>query len=250
MGELILKFDSIKAILFDMHQTITMVNEGFLSLTRKVAKDVGIDLSMFTNNDINQAFMKFDDWFKRYQIENDVNIRFGSEVEHWTEANRIMFRAIGIDSLSDDVLISVERSWKEHLKTWETLNPDARSTLYELSKRGYPIGICTRRPDDPTSHLRDWGILKILSTVQWSSVPGYAKPYPYTLILAADEMRVNPLRCAYVGDSVEADITAAQRAGMLPILTTWAKPDEREKAPEGISVIDELSELLVFFPGH
>jgi len=58
---------------------------------------------------------------------------------------------------------------------------------------------------------------------------------------------VNPLRCAFVGNSVASDIVAAQRAGMQPILTTWAHPDEAQKAPEGTLIIGEVSELLDLF---
>jgi phosphoglycolate phosphatase-like HAD superfamily hydrolase len=122
--------------------------------------------------------------------------------------------------------------------------------LEELQRRGYHLGICTRRPDDPTDILRKFGIHHLLSTIQWSSVPGYSKPHPFTLILAADEMGVNPLHCVFVGNSVDADIVAAQRAGMIPILTTWANPEEIEKSHEGMYTIGEVSELLDLFSGE
>lgn len=244
-----MKLGHVKAVLFDMHQTITEVNEGFIELSRKVAKEAGIDLYDFPDEAIRAAYDKFDEWFKPFQIEQDVDIHFGNEVEHWTQANRIMFESLGFKDLSDDLLISIEKKWKELLKTWETLRPDARETLFELYNRGYQIGICTRRPDDPTYLLKEWEILDILSTVQWTSVPGYAKPHPYTLVLASDEIGVNPLRCVFVGNSVDADIVAAQRAGMIPVLTSWANPTEVEKAPHGTCIIGEVSELLNFLPG-
>jgi HAD superfamily hydrolase (TIGR01549 family) len=249
MGAQKSNLSSVKAILFDMHQTITET-EGFLALTRRVANSTGIDLSKFTDEEIQAALERHDEWFKRYQIDQDVDIHFGNEVEHWTDANRMMFESLGFDDLTDDVLISVEINWKEGLKTWETLKSDVKETLFELHRRGYKIGICTRRPDDPTELLRDWGILEIMSTVQWSAVPGYAKPNPYTLILAAEEMRVNPRRCVYVGDSKDADIVAAQRAGMFPILTTWAKAEEAKKALDGALIISDVSELLDLFEGQ
>lgn len=239
--------EKIKAIFFDMHKTITDVDEGFIALTRKVAHSVGIDLTRFSDKELSVASESFDDWFSHYQIEQDVDIHFGNEAEHWIEANRIMFESLGFEGLSDEFLVSIEMEWKELLKTWESLKPDVKSTFFELIRRGYQLGICTRRPDDPTNLLRDWEILEFLSTVQWTSVPGYAKPHPYTLILAADEIGVNPIRCAFVGNSVDADVVAAQRAGMLPILTTWADSEEAKKAPEGTRIIGEISDLLHAF---
>ena len=247
MGEYSSRLSGAKAILFDMHETITEVNEDIMTLTRKVAKTAGIDLTNFTDEELNVALERVIEWFNPYQIENDVDIHFGSEVEHWTSANRVMFEALGFEGLSDEVLVSVEECWKEHLKTWESLRPDAKTTLVELHNRNYQLGICTRRSDDPTDLLRKWGVLDILATIQWSSVPGYSKPHPYTLILAAEEIGVNPLRCAFVGNSVDADIVAANRAEMIPILTTWADPEEAQKAPEGTHIIGEVSELLDLF---
>ncbi|NHI88156.1 MAG: HAD family hydrolase [Candidatus Thorarchaeota archaeon] len=242
------QFNLVKAILFDMHQTITDMTEGFLSLTRKVAIEAGFDLLRHSDDDLIQAFAEFQEWFDQYQIGQDVNIHFGNEVEHWTEPNRVIFRALGFEDIPVDTLISIEKSWRENLKTQEILNETAKSTMFELYNRGYHIGICTRRSYDPTERLRRWGLFKILSSIQWTSVPGYAKPHPFTLILAASEIGVNPLKCAYVGDSFEVDILAAQRASMIPILTTWARTDQAEKASEDIHIINEISELLDLFP--
>ena len=242
------QFNFVKAILFDMGKTITEVKDGFLSLIRRAAIGAGVDLLAHTDDDLIQSFARFEEWFDRYQIEQDVNIHFGDEVEHWTEPNRVMFQALGFEDITDDTLISIEKRWREQLRTLEILNENAESTMFELYDRGYHIGICTRRSYDPTERLKRWGLFKILSTIQWTSVPGYAKPHPYTLILAADEMGVNPLRCAYVGDSVEADVAAAQRAGMIPILATWASTGEIDKAPRNICIIDEISEMLDLFP--
>ncbi|MGY5863140.1 MAG: HAD family hydrolase [Candidatus Thorarchaeota archaeon] len=238
-----------KAILFDLHETITEVTDNVIDLTRKISSEAGVDLSEFSDEKISQAVEKMDKWFKSFQIEKNVDIHFGREIEHWTEANRVMYKELGIDDVSDDFLNSVQKEWIEITKSWETLRPDSKKTLQELHKRGYILGICSRRAENPSELLREWGITDIISTVQSTSVPGYAKPYPYTLILAADEIGINPHRIAFVGNYVDADILAATRAGMVPVLTTWADPEEAKKAPEGTIVIGEVSELLDLFEG-
>ena len=247
MGESYSRIAGIKAILLDLHETITEVHEDIPSLNRRVSKAGGFDLKGISDDQLNLALEKVIEWINPYQIEQDVDIHWGSEIEHWTQANRIMYEALGFQGLSDEVLNSLEEIWKAELKTWESLRPDAHSTLTELKNRGYILGICTRRTDDPASLLEKWGIHGLFSTVQWSSVPGYAKPSPYTLILASDEIGVNPIRCAYVGNRVDADIDAAIRAGMVPVLTTWADPTEAKKAPDGTHIIGEISELLHLF---
>jgi phosphoglycolate phosphatase-like HAD superfamily hydrolase len=248
MGESYSRITGVRAILLDLHETITEVHEDIPSITRRVSHAGGVDLSNISDDQLNIAMERVIEWINPYQLENDVDIRFGSEVEHWTQANRIMYEALGIEGLSDEELNFIEQIWKEEFKSWEEIRPDAISTLTELKNRGYVLGICTRRTDDPTELLQNWGILNLLSTVQWTSVPGYSKPFPYTLILAAEEIAVNPLRCAFVGNRVDADIDAAVRAGMVPVLTTWADPEEAKKAPQGTHIIREISELLELFP--
>jgi len=249
MGETSQRLSTVKAILFDLHETLTYTNEGILTLMRKISKEVGLDLTTFTDDDLNKAQEKVLEWMVSYQIDNDVDIHFGSEVEHWTDANRLTYETLGFGDVTDDTLITVEELWKEELNSWELLRSDTKSTLSELKRRGYQLGICTRRQDDPQELLKKWGILEFISTIQWSSVPGYSKPSPYTLILAADEMGVNPLRCAFVGNYVDSDILAATRAGMVPVLTTWADAEEAQKAPEGTYIIGEITELLDHFEG-
>ena len=241
--------NNVRAILFDLHETITEVTDDIMALTRNVSGRAGVDLSEFSDSELSQAVEKMGKWFNAFQIENNVDIHFGNEVEHWTEANRVMYQELGIDELSDELLISIEKEWKKILSTWESLRPDAQKTLQELHNRRYLLGICTRRQDDPAMLLDKFGISDIISTVQWTSVPGYAKPFPYTLILAADEIGVNPHHCAFVGNYVDADILAATRAGMVPVLTTWADSEEAKKAPEGTYIVGEVSELLDLFDG-
>ncbi len=248
MGDMESRLRYTKAILFDLHETITQEDdEDILALTRRVSKLAGFDLCRFNDEEIETALEKVIEWFNPYQIENDVDIHFGNEVEHWTGANRVMYETLGFEGLTDNNLNKIEEIWKEELKTWESLRQDAKDTLQELQNRGYLLGVCTRRPDDPHELLRKWEILDFMSTVQWSSVPGYSKPSPYTLIMAADELGVNPLRCAFVGNSVEADVEAAKRAGMVPILTTWADREDAKIAPQGTHIIGEVSEILELF---
>jgi phosphoglycolate phosphatase-like HAD superfamily hydrolase len=239
----------VRAILFDQHLTITTVTEDSTEITKRLAASVGIDLENFSEEEFKKARNSCDESWRIYQIDNDVDIQFGNEIEQWAIYDRMFFDALGISGIKDETIIKLEEAWKEVVAGWETLVEDAKETLSELKSRGYLLGLCTRRPEDPTSLLRKWGILELFSTLQWTSVPGYAKPNPFTLILAADELNVNPLRCAFVGNWVNSDILAGQRAGMIPVLTTWANPEEAKLAPEGTIVINEISELLNLFEG-
>ncbi len=240
----------IRGIFFDLHHTLTKTRVDFSGLTREAAEVVGIDISHITDVQFKDTFARINSWIMNYQIEKDVVIYWGTEPEQWVDVNREFLRSLGFDNISDQTLIEFERAWKDITKSsWEFLVDNAKGVLEELHRRGYVLGLCTRRHDDPQALLERWSIRNLFSSVQWTAVPGYAKPSPYTLIQAAFETGINPRLCAYVGNTVDADVEAAINAEMLPILTTWADPQESLLAPDKAIVIDTLSELLEMFSG-
>ena len=67
-------------------------------------------------------------------------------------------------------------------------------------------------------------------------------------ILNAHEMGVNPLKCTLVGDSIQTDVRAAQRAGMRAVLLDPHSTGD-PNIPEDVVVIRDLRELLTIFQG-
>ena len=240
----------IRAIFFDLHHTLTKTRVDFQGLMREAAHVVGIDISHITNEQLKDAFARMNPWILNYQIEKDVDIHWGTEPEQWIDVNREYLQNLGISNIIDQTLIEFEHAWKNITKSnWESLIDDAKEVLEELRRRDYVLGLCTRRHDDPQALLERWSIRDLFASIQWTAVPGYAKPSPYTLIQAAFETSINPRLCAYVGNTVDADVGAAINAEMLPILTTWANPQEAILAPDKTIVIDSLNELLEMFSG-
>lgn len=72
----------------------------------------------------------------------------------------------------------------------------------------------------------------------------HAKPEPDLLLLAAEQLGVDPGRCWYVGDSTW-DMVAAVAAGMIPIgVTAGAAVDEAALAGAGAAaVVDDLLDV-------
>ncbi|MHA1944259.1 MAG: HAD family hydrolase [Candidatus Thorarchaeota archaeon] len=244
------RLPKVRAILFDLSGTLTNHSRGILDVHRETAVSAGFDMSQITEAQLKETHESMDVHFKKYISENDVGIHWGEDPEDWLELNRLFMESLGFTDVSDEQLREMEGYWKETLASnWELMIEGARETLEELQRRGYILGICTRRDNNPEQLLKDWGIHQLISTIQYSMVPGYAKPSPFTLLIAADEIRINPRFCAYVGNLVNADVEASTRAEMLPILTVWADKKEKDHAPDDIIVIDKIGELLEIFTG-
>ena len=244
----------IQAILFDLHHTLTGTKMTVQQLFREVAKANGLDMSSITETELQAAIAKSDEYFKEYQLNHNVGPEYGNDPKHWLEVDKIVYNELGFSDLDNKLILKIEREWMHATgqTEWEFLTQDARNALFELNSRGYVLGVCTRRTHDPMPLLEREGIASLLATVKWSGVLGYAKPSPFTLLQAADEIGINPRLIAYVGNYVGADVEASRRAEMLPVLLTWANPAEAEKAPESTIILKSPLDLLDIFrkPGQ
>lgn len=238
-----------RAILFDLHHTLTRTKESVFGLIRRISLQNGIDLTDTTDADLQTAFREADRFLAEFEVKNNVGAHWGSEPEHWIEADLRMFQALGIDDIEKRRILKIEIEFKyEILETdYEYLHEDCNELLTQLRKRGYELGICTRRHDDPSGLLEREGVKDLISSVTWSGVPGYAKPSPFTLFEASETIGMNPTLCAYVGNLVEVDVRAAQRAGMQPILLTWGNPEESSKTEEQVIIKRHPLEILDVF---
>jgi phosphoglycolate phosphatase-like HAD superfamily hydrolase len=241
----------LQVLLFDLHHTLTDLRESLPSLFRKVSEEHGVDLSDFDDKEINDAFQKAEPWFAEYQVDENVPPSWGQRPEDWVEADRLVLEELGFKDLPDSLLVTIEDRWK-HLardKDFEFFPDDSVKAVRELHQRGYRLGVCTRRHDNPQGLILRNSLQDIFTVVEWSGVPGYAKPSAYTLLKASEALGVNPRLCAFVGNYVGRDIKAALRAEMLPVLLTWATPWEGKKAPEGAIVLESPLDLLDVFVG-
>jgi pyrophosphatase PpaX len=96
-----------------------------------------------------------------------------------------------------------------------------REALTELASRGWPMAIVTSKRN-ASAHQ---GLASFNLEGYFKAVIGYDdtdrhKPDPTPLLLAAERMGVEPVSCAYIGDS-PYDMQAATAAGMLAIGATW-----------------------------
>jgi phosphoglycolate phosphatase-like HAD superfamily hydrolase len=245
-------FEKIQAIIFDLHHTLSRSNTQVITdVLRKGSQSVGIDLSSMKDDDIWDAMVSADKWKNQELVMRNVASDWGNAPEDWTEANRVMFRFLGFDDVNDEDLLAIESYFQKGIVEldFEVITEDAIKTVRELLRRGYILGIATRRFTDPKELLVRYGIDDLFSAIVWTAVPGYAKPSPYSLIETSRQLSINPRLCAYVGNYVDVDVAAAKMAEMLPILTIWMNPEENQKADSETTVVDAISEILKIFKG-
>ena len=127
----------------------------------------------------------------------------------------------------------------------DDLYPDVRETLRELKALGYAVGIAGNQPASVSDQLRrlDLGADFVGSSTEW----GIAKPSPEFFARAAELAGAAPTDTVYVGDQLDNDVVAPQRAGLSAIRILrgpWGYLTRDSAVESGcLAVISTLSEL-------
>jgi HAD superfamily hydrolase (TIGR01549 family) len=240
-----MKLENITGVIFDLGGTLFKTVSDMCGLTRDFLSSSGIgERHEFPDEDIIAATMAPDEWLDRYMIENNVDIHWRPETEHWMEYDRRLLATLGVEN-REDIVLDYQAQWDNfHEVASPELMEGCRECLEELKKRGFKLGIASNRFTDPTLHLQNAGIHHLFEAVEYTNVPGYRKPSPYLLVKIASVFGTNPQRCVFVGNIVKYDVVAATNAGMIPILLTWLDPEEIEKITSDTIVIEHIDDLL------
>ncbi len=241
-----MKLDDIQAIIFDLGGTLYRPGSDLCGLTREFMNDVrAADFAEHSDEHIMRALVGPTEWLWNYMVENNVPPEWQPTTEIWIEYDRLLLSALGVTENLEDLAVAYQAKWDEFFEdSRPTLINGVKFALETLHGRGFRLGVASNRYTDPTQLLKQDSIYNLFDAVEFTNVPGYAKPSPYMLLRVADKCGLNPRKCAYVGNIVDNDLIAAQRACMLPILLSWCDPEEVEKISTDTIVIENISELL------
>ena len=194
-------------------------------------------------------FDQLEERWKVYRKQSKQTLVEASERELWTKWLLPDYPASRIAPLAG----RLTRLWRDH-DGRRIPRPDVKSTILELDRRGYRLGIIANTITE--TEIPDWmeadGLTAYFRAVVLSSKVGYRKPDPEIYWEAARRIGVEPARCAYVGDNPTRDVEGTQRAGFgmmvlfLEPATTAKEPPSGEVKPD--FVIKEMKELLAIFP--
>jgi HAD superfamily hydrolase (TIGR01549 family) len=95
------------------------------------------------------------------------------------------------------------------------LYPDVRGTIRDLKALGYVVGIAGNQPASVSEQLRAQGLGAdfVGSSSEWA----ISKPSPAFFLHAAELAGATPAETVYVGDQLDNDVLAPQRAGLASV---------------------------------
>lgn len=216
---------AVKAVIFDMDNTLLEFVEAQIEACRCVAKHLG-----------SGSTMGLLDYFLRgiHGVEDHENIA---------------------DYMKDRGVYD-EGKFRECCRIYDEVKlrsiepyPGVRETLEELRGRGLKLAVVTDAHNgNATARLRKTGLLHLLDVVVSADMAGRKKPEPDSIRLALQKLGVKAEEAVLVGDSLRRDIAAGKRLGMLTVYAAYGDKnfyEKREtKADHTLSNIKDLTKLL------
>ena len=192
----------IKAVVFDMFETLITLFEGRTYFGENIAADVGADPALFRK-----------EW---HAIENDRSIgKYTIE-----EGLELVFKKLGVYSAENVKLAADKR--KENLEDSFSGVPDESiALLQELKKRNIKVGLITNMFSDERDFVRRSEMMQYFDAALISYEQGICKPDLSLFVKMTHLLGVRPQECLYVGDGGSKELYAAREAGMHPVQCTW-----------------------------
>jgi FMN phosphatase YigB (HAD superfamily) len=237
---------NIEAIFLDVGNTLRIVvhDPEFMAQAKK-------DLMTLVGAKESEAefFQGLESRWLVYRKQSKASLLEACEKELWTKWLLPGYPAEKIAPLAG----KLTRLWRDH-DGRRVPRADAKSTVLELDRRGYILGIIANTITE--TEIPDWmeseGLTSYFKAVVLSSKVALRKPNPEIYWEAARRVGVEPCKCAYVGDNPVRDVEGTQAAG-FGMMILMMEPATLAKEPPTFEVkpdcsIYAMSELLDIFP--
>ena len=194
----------IKAVIFDMFETLVTLFEGKTYFSENVADDLGLGPQL-------EEYRKY--W---HATENDRTIgkiTFAQGIE-------TALRALGQYTPQKVELVMKHR--REALQdTFSAIPKESVQLLQNLKARGIKTGLMTNTFSDERDFIRACELFPYFDVPLISYEIGICKPSQEMFSKMTELLGVPAAECLYVGDGGSGELYAARQAGMKPVQCTW-----------------------------
>ncbi len=192
----------IKAVIFDMFETLVTLFEGRTYFSENMAEDIGADVTSFRKA-----------W---HESERDRSIGKMTMREGIADT----LRKIG--KYDEE---TVDRLFEKRLAalgdTFSAIPQDSVDLLKGLKERGIKVGLITNTFSDERDLVRASELFPFFDAAMISYEQGELKPDPVMYLRIMEEFGVKPGECLYVGDGGSKELYAARDLGMNAVQALW-----------------------------
>ena len=231
----------IKAVLFDMFDTLMLIERGHMFYNpslRKAHKFLvqnGVDVSFV---EFQRAYIKARD---ALYVEADAKL----EEPHFNLRIAKALESLGYSfGAQSEVVAGATNAFCEGFMEYVRIDDHAKSALEKLHGK-YKLGIVSNFaiPECVDKLLERHGLDKLFDVVVVSGAVNKRKPSPEIFEKALEKLGVSAEDTVFVGDTVDADIEGAKKAAMKAIyIERRSQKDAENACPD--QTIKGLSELV------
>lgn len=192
----------IKAVIFDMFETLVTLFEGRTYWGENIAEDVGADPVIFRR-----------EW---HAIEKDRSIgKYTIE-----EGLEVVLKRLGLYS-EDKVRLAASKRREALSDTFSNIPSETFELLQALKDRGLKVGLITNTFSDEREMIRASGLMAFIDEALISYEQGLCKPDPELYRKITRLFHVESDECLFVGDGGSNELFAARDCGMHALQCTW-----------------------------
>ena len=192
----------IKAVIFDMFETLITLFEGRTYFSENIAEDLGIPLDTFRkawhSNERERTIGK-------YSMKEGVDLTLKA-AGAWSEEN----------------VEQVVRKRREALgDTFNAIPKASLELLKTLRQKGLKVGLITNTFSDECEMIKASPLFPLFDVALISYETGLCKPDPKVYEAMIERLGVKSEECLYVGDGGSRELFGARDAGMQALQCTW-----------------------------
>lgn len=202
---------------------------------------------LFETFQLSRFFNDFEDFHERYSVHNIElwkQYRRGTIKKQFLNVERFRrpFSEVGFDD--PQVAADFAQQYVTISPTKTKLFPDTREVLEALQAR-YKLYIITNGfLEVQLKKLKNSGLESFFKRTYISDQIGVQKPHPYFFEYAIKSSHASPKESLVIGDSLEADIKGAQKAGLDHVFFNSKRIKHDIMVMHEISTLKELLEIL------
>ena len=194
----------IKAVIFDMFETLVTLFVGTTYFSENVAEDLGLGPQL-------EEYRKY--WHATENDRTTGKITFAQGIE-------TALRALGQYTPQKVELVMSHRHAALQ-DTFSAIPKESLQLLQELNARGIKICLMTNNVNDERDFIRACELFPYFDVSLISYEIGICKPSQEMFCKMTELLGVAAEECLYVGDGGSRELYAAREAGMHPVQCTW-----------------------------
>lgn len=192
----------IKAVIFDMYETLITHYDSPLYFSMHMAADAGISVEEF------QSF-----WMPT-DTERTIGLLSFEDAIH-----DILIKT---NRYSDELLNNMtEKRYAIKRDCFEHLHAGIIPMLEKLKAQGIKIGLISNCFSEEAIVIRESVLFPYFDAVYMSYEQGVKKPDPEIFLRCMNELQVEAEECIFVGDGGSHELEASYALGMKPLQAVW-----------------------------